>query len=113
ALCLYSIELLALLRAEGHPAGPGGLGENVTTVGIDLGALAPGDRLRLGAEVEIEIASRVEPCRNIAAGFVDGKYSRISPKLAPSHARLYARVLRAGRLRAGDSVALLRRDAPC
>ena len=42
ALCLYSLERLAALQAEGHPILPGAMGENITMAGIDSGAFGPG-----------------------------------------------------------------------
>jgi MOSC domain-containing protein YiiM len=104
AVCLYSVEQLERLRAEGHPVAPGALGENVTTSGLDLGALVPGDRLRLGSEVILEIASLVDPCPTIGHCFADGRFGRISPKTNAADARRYARVLQSGRLCAGDPV---------
>jgi MOSC domain-containing protein YiiM len=109
AVCLYSTEQLARLAAEGHAVAPGALGENVTTEGVDLAALAVGDRLRLGDEVELEIASRVDPCKTIRGCFADGRAGRVSPKTHPAEARLYARVVRAGIARVGDAVVVLER----
>ncbi len=107
ALCLYSLEQLEALRDEGHPIVPGSAGENIVTAGLDLGALAPGARLRLGTTVEIEIASYTAPCKTIAGSFTDGKFNRISQKVHPGWSRLYARVLREGTIRAGDPIILL------
>ena len=104
ALCLYSLEKIEELQAEGHAIYPGSTGENVTITGLDWGKLKPGDRLRLGNEVMIEISSYTAPCKNIAASFVKGEFTRISQKLHPGDARLYARVLREGRLVAGSPI---------
>src|SRR5919107_4461162 len=49
ALCLWSLELIEALRAEGHPVVPGSAGENVTISGVDWGRVVPGARLRLGS----------------------------------------------------------------
>lgn len=106
ALCLYSVEALQRLQAEGHPVGPGGMGENVTLQGLDVADLHPGDQLRLGT-VEIEITDYASPCKTIAGNFVEGKFSRVSEKLHIEDARLYARVLRGGSLRQGDPVEVL------
>jgi MOSC domain-containing protein YiiM len=108
ALCLYSIEQIAHLRAEGHPIEPGFLGENITTRGIDLGALCAGERLRLGAMVEIELTGYASPCEKIQHCFADGRFVRISRKTHPEDARWYARVIVGGALRSGDAVTLVR-----
>lgn len=55
-------ELLDELRADGFNVGPGDLGENVTTRGVDLLALPRGTRLRLGADAIVEITGLRNPC---------------------------------------------------
>src|SRR5918996_388090 len=57
AVCVYAIEIIRSLRAEGHPIDVGTAGENVTLEGIDWGLAVPGARLQLGDEVLLEIAS--------------------------------------------------------
>ena len=43
-------------------SGPGAMGENVTTRGIELLALPRGTRLHLGSEAVIEITGLRNPC---------------------------------------------------
>lgn len=107
ALCLYALERVLELQAEGHPIFPGSAGENLTVVGLDWAGLAPGARLALGGEALIEVTSYTTPCKVIAGSFLDGNFKRISQKLRPGDSRLYARVLRAGRLAVGQSVRVL------
>jgi len=107
ALCLYSLERIEALRAEGHPIFPGSVGENVTVAGLDWSLLAPGSRLALGDEVVIEITKPANPCDSIADSFTDGRFKRISQKLHPGESRLYARVIQTGRLAVGQPVRLL------
>jgi MOSC domain-containing protein YiiM len=107
ALCLYAVELIRRLQAEGHPISPGSIGENLTIAGLDWPTLEPGTRLALGDEVLIEISSYTSPCKTIAASFNNGVFSRISHKLHPGWSRLYARVLRTGRIKAGQSVKIV------
>jgi MOSC domain-containing protein YiiM len=107
ALCLFSLERILELQAEGHPIFPGAVGENVTVSGLDWEKLNPGMRLALGDEVLVEITSYTSPCNTIPASFVDGKYQRISQKVHPGWSRLYARVLHGGRLVVGQPVELL------
>lgn len=110
ALCLYSIERINELQAEGHPIFPGSVGENVTVAGLDWNALKPGSHLALGDEVIVEITSHADPCKTIAASFKGGKFKRISQKKHPGDARLYARVLQTGRLAAGQTVRVLNHE---
>lgn len=107
ALCLYSLETIQRLQGEGHPIHPGSTGENVTVSGLPWEEVRPGVRLALGEEVVVEITSYTVPCKNIAASFRDGEFTRISQKLHPGDSRVYARVFQEGRLRAGDVVRLL------
>jgi MOSC domain-containing protein YiiM len=104
ALCLFSLELIEALRAEGHPIQPGAVGENLTTSGLDFALLSPGDRFRLGSEVIIELTRPTIPCQNISDAFQDARFVRISPKVNPGWSRFYARVLRGGEIRPGDPI---------
>ena len=110
ALCLYSEELIAALREEGHPIAPGSVGENVTVFGIDWRLMTPGTRIALG-EVIIEVTSYTAPCRTIRESFDAERFTRISEKSHPGWSRVYARVLVEGLLRSGDEVRLLPRYA--
>ena len=101
AVCLYSLEVIERLRAEGHPIAPGTTGENVTITGLDWATLGPGARLALGDDVVLEVTTLAVPCKQIAASFRDGDSQRIARL---GEARLYTRVIRAGTLRPGDPV---------
>lgn len=102
ALCLWSADVIDALRAEGHPVTPGGAGENVTVRGLDWAAVRPGVRLRLGS-AECVVSAWAEPCRNIAACFVDRNFRRIDISQGPV-ARVYAAVTRPGAVAAGDEI---------
>lgn len=106
AVCLYSMERIDELRAEGHPIQPGSTGENVTLTGIDWPALRTGSRLRLG-EALCEITRPTAPCHNIAGSFQDGRFVRISQTVHPGWSRFYARVIQEGIVRAGDVAEVL------
>lgn len=106
ALCLYSIERIRVLRAEGHPVQPGTMGENLTLEGLDTAGLTPGDRLAIG-EIEVEVSAYTTPCKTIRESFIDGGFSRVLQDRHPGDSRLYARVLRGGSIRRGDGVRLL------
>ena len=104
ALCIYTLEQIERLRAEGHPFYPGAAGENITLVGVPLTALTPGARLTLGDEVEAQITFYAAPCKTIKGVFSDGIFTRISDKVHPGESRVYARVLRGGVIQPGDAV---------
>ncbi len=105
ALCLFSLELIEALRAEGHPIAPGALGENLTLAGLDWPAvMLSGTRLRLGADVRVELTRPAPPCKTIAHCFVGSEFKRVSEKLHPGWSRMYARVLSEGVVHVGDAV---------
>jgi MOSC domain-containing protein YiiM len=107
AVCLFTMEAIRELQAEGHPLVPGALGENVTLEGLDWSAVQPGARLRLGEEVLLEITRYTTPCFNIRLAFRGGDYSLVSQKRHPGRSRVYARVVSTGTLRRGDPARLL------
>ncbi len=105
AVCLYSLERILALQAEGHPIYPGSVGENITISGLGWDAVLPGARLRLG-DVIVEITSYALPCNLIEESFADQDSSRISHKKHPGWARAYTRVLQTGTCQIGDPVTL-------
>jgi MOSC domain-containing protein YiiM len=110
AVCLYSMEAIRRLVAEGHNAFPGAFGENLTLEGIELDSIGPGDRLAIGEEgLVIEITWHAQPCKKQADWFSDGRFARISQKTHPEDARWYARVISEGLVRTGDHVAVVAR----
>jgi MOSC domain-containing protein YiiM len=104
ALCLYSLELIDKLQREGHPIYPGSTGENVTIAGIDWPALHAGSRLGLGDAVIVELTRTADPCKQIAASFIDRKLQRLE---APGQMRWYCRIVRGGLLRVAMPVRVL------
>jgi len=112
ALCLFSLDRILELQAEGHSIFPGAVGENVTILGLDWDRMTPGQRLALGDEVLIEITTYTTPCNSITESFAGGKYQRISQKAYPGYSRVYARVLQPGRLTIGQTVRLLNGTDP-
>ena len=110
ALCLYSLERIEALAAEGHPIAAGSAGENVTVAGVDWSRVVPGSRLRLGEAVLIEITEYTTPCLQNACWFSDGDFNRMHQRVHPGWSRVYARVLRGGELHPGDAVGVLDED---
>ena len=108
ALCLYSLEVIERLRAEGHPIEPGFAGENLTITGLDWHDIVPGVRLTFGTEVEAEVTFYTPPCSKNAGWFVGGDFTRMAQGSHPGESRVYAKVLKGGSVRPADEVALVR-----
>ena len=104
AVCLFGMEVIERLQAEGHPIEPGGAGENLTTSGIDWSLLPIGAIARVGDEVVLEISSPVTPCATQVNNFRDGNFNRILIDRHPADSRMYARVVREGHVAPGDSI---------
>ncbi len=62
---LLAGELLEELRADGFAVGPGALGENITTRGIDLLALPTGAVLRVGNGALLTVTGLRNPCKQL------------------------------------------------
>ena len=107
ALCLYALERIRELQAEGHPIYPGSTGENITVENLDWSRLKLGDALALGDKVIIQISSYTVPCKQIAASFLNRDFNRINEKMHAGWARLYARVLKTGVLRVKQEVRVM------
>ncbi len=62
---LFGVETLEELAAAGFALGPGEMGENILTRGVDLLRLPLGTRVRLGVEAVVEITGLRTPCSKI------------------------------------------------
>jgi MOSC domain-containing protein YiiM len=103
AVCLYSLDLIEALRAEGHDIAPGSIGENLTLKGVDWSAMTPGATVTVGT-VLLQLTDYAAPCSNIARSFQRRQYVRVNQKVNAGWSRLYARVLTEGTVRLGDQV---------
>jgi MOSC domain-containing protein YiiM len=107
AVALLGIEAIERVQADGHPIYPGSVGENLTTVGIELSRLPVGTRLAIGQHAVLELSSAAGPCNLIAESFRGGKSGRISILTHPDDSRMYARTLVEGEVRPGDAIRVL------
>jgi MOSC domain-containing protein YiiM len=111
ALYAYTVENYDYWRRElGRPAMAfGTLGENLTIEGLDESTVCIGDRFRVGGEVEVEVSVPRAPCATLAMVMGDAEF----PKrfLASLRLGFYLRVVREGRVRAGDGIERVHSDA--
>lgn len=107
AVCLFGIEVIERLNAEGHPIGPGGAGENLTTAGIEWSALPIGSTVSIGDSLVLELSWSATPCATQTGNFSDGNFNRILIDKHPYDSRMYARVLQEGFVAPGDAIAVV------
>jgi hypothetical protein len=104
---LLGAELLSELNAAGFDIGPGQMGENVLTQGLDLLGLPVGARLRLGADALVEITGLRNPCAQIEAfrpGLLAAVLGRDAKGKLVRKAGIMAIVLEGGETRPGDRI---------
>jgi MOSC domain-containing protein YiiM len=103
-------ELHDELRAAGFDVGPGDMGENVTTRGVDLLGLPSGTLLRLGSGgAVVEVTGLRNPCVQLD-GFADGLMRAVLDRDADGglvrKAGVMGVVRAGGAVRPGDGIAV-------
>ncbi len=98
---ILNAETVAELAEQGMPVSPGVLGENVTVEGVPVMDLEDGARLRIGAEVELEITGDRPACRELLGVHPDALKAMVG------RTGKMARVVRGGTVRPGDLVELV------
>jgi MOSC domain-containing protein YiiM len=104
---LMHAELFCELRARGFAVGPGELGENITTSGIDLLALPTGTRLHLGASAVVEITGLRNPCvqiDNFQKGLMAATLDKDTGGNLVRKAGIMGIVIAEGDVRPGDAI---------
>jgi len=112
---LLHAEVFEELAAKGFAIGPGDIGENVTTQGIDLLGLPVGARLRLGADALVEITGLRNPCAQLdrfRAGLMAALLDRTADGGLIRKAGIMGIVIAGGVVRPGDGIALTLPPAP-
>jgi MOSC domain-containing protein YiiM len=106
---LIPAELFADLAERGFAVGPGQLGENITTAGVDLVALPRGTRLAIGDQAEVEITGLRNPCAQLD-GLVPGLMRQLihtdDTGAVVRTAGVMSIITRAGEIRPGDPIQL-------
>ena len=106
---LLHAELHDELRARDFDVGPGVMGENVTTRGVDLLGLPTGTRLRLGEEAEMQLTGLRNPCVQLdrfQRGLLPAVLGRDEQGRTVRRAGVMAVVLAGGEVRPGDRIAV-------
>ena len=102
-------ELFDELMAQGFKLGPGDVGENITTRGLDVLALPAGARLRLGESAVIEITGLRNPCAQLDGlqpGLMRAMLGRDAAGEPLRKCGVMGVVTKSGVVRAGDPIAI-------
>jgi MOSC domain len=106
---LIHAELHDELHERGYDVPPGGMGENITTRGLDLLGLSEGTRLAIGPQAVLEVTGLRNPCAQLD-GFRPGLMRAVLDRDADGRlvrkAGIMAIVLTGGEVRAGDAIAV-------
>jgi MOSC domain-containing protein YiiM len=102
AVCLFSVEHYDWLRENEIDLEHGSVGENFTTAGVDLDALAKGDRLRVGACL-IEITDVRIPCSQL------NQWDAKLKKLIIGRSGWVAKVVEEAEVKPGDAIEVIRK----
>jgi len=110
---LIPSELFDTLRNAGFDVGPGDLGENITTAGLDLETLPLSTELRIGTSAKIRLTGLRTPCILIDR-FRYGLKSRLLAEMPnPSfRAGVMAVVCEGGEISPGDPICAILPEPP-
>jgi molybdopterin adenylyltransferase len=97
---LLAMESIEKMRRDGLDVRAGAFGENITTRGFDLLNLKPGDRIKIGEEVLLEVSQIGKDCPKPC-----GIYYRVGRCIMPQEG-IFARVLKGGKVAAGEKIEL-------
>ncbi|HEX4368166.1 MAG TPA: MOSC domain-containing protein [Rhodopila sp.] len=100
-------ELLQALEHQGFVIGPGDIGENILTSGIDLLALPTGTLLRIGDTAEIQVTGLRNPCIQLdrfKPGLMAATLDRDAQGNLIRKAGVMALVVTDGEIRPGDAI---------
>ena len=103
-------ELLLTLKARGFHVGPGVMGENILTKGVDLLGLATDTRLTIGGAV-LRITGLRNPCKQLndyQPGLMQAVLERDEAGHLVRLAGVMAVVEKSGRIRQGDAIGVVR-----
>ena len=98
---LLAEESIEKMRAAGLDVKAGDFAENITTSGIDLISLPIGSRIRLGAEVVLEITQHGKECHDRCA-----IYHQAGDCVMPREG-IFATVVEPGEVKPGDEIVRL------
>ncbi len=103
------------LKARGLEVGPGDMGENVTTSGLELLTMPLGTRLHLGSEAVVQLTGLRTPCVQMDTfkpGLKQACIGRDAKGRVERRAGVMAIAIAGGIVRAGDSIRVALPEQP-
>jgi MOSC domain-containing protein YiiM len=98
---LLDMQSIAKIHDKGLDVDPGNFAENITTKGLRLWELPIGTRMRLGADVLVEVTQIGKECHNRCAIF-----HQVGDCVMPREG-IFAKVVEPGTIRPGDPIEVL------
>lgn len=111
---LMHSELFDQMQASGMTVGPGQMGENITTRGIDILNLPRGTQLKIG-EAVIEVTGLRNPCKylnKIAPGLIKACLAKHEDGTNFPQSGVMGIILAGGDVKAGDAIQIIRPPKP-
>ncbi|MFH0940102.1 MAG: molybdenum cofactor synthesis domain-containing protein [Planctomycetota bacterium] len=96
---LSAESITAFAQSSGRERAPGDFAENLTVSHLNLAAISPRTRLRIGAAVELEVTQLGKRCHGNDCAIMREVGACIMPKEG-----IFCRVIRGGMVKAGDPV---------
>lgn len=104
---LLHVELFDELSGKGFSVRPGQMGENITTIGIDLLRLPKNTILQIGDSAEVQITGLRNPCsqlESIQTGLMQAVLGLSENGEVIRKAGIMSIVLKSGEIKPGDSI---------
>jgi len=107
ALLIYPMETIQELNQEGWPVQPGDVGENLTITGYAHDTFKVGQQYKAG-DSTIEISLECDPCTNLGLlPYVGQKHITTFMNTILHRRGWYARIVKEGEIKPGDSFKLI------
>lgn len=98
---LLAMESIDRMTELGFQVGPGDFAENITTQGVELVALSVGTEIRIGEDVLLEVTQIGKECHTGCAIF-----KQVGKCIMPKEG-IFAKVVRGGEIKEGDSIGIV------
>ena len=98
---LLAMESIDKMQGLGVELKPGDFAENLTVEGIDILSVAPGTRMRVGSDIDLEVTQIGKECHSGCA------IQKLVGKCIMPKEGIFARVIRGGVVKPGDAISVV------